>query len=208
MTLRAKVENIWYHYKWYIVAAVFLIGTLVVCLHSCVTKPEFDIQVYYVTGSSSMYNEQLAWIESAVASHCTDTNGDGEITVSVTGLKVGPYTDPSERAEYMNAVQAGEVMLLFGDEAGINYLYQNGYLQTLEDFTQETDGEGYAWPVSGSPFAQQTEGFEVFGDTNVYLSLRIFENTWSAKRFNGKKNYEIACNTLRSILATDALSEE
>ncbi len=208
MSIRVKIENIWYHYKTYIIAAAFLLGTLIVCLHSCVTKPEYDIQVYYVTGASAIYNEQLAWIESAVAKHCGDTNQDGEITVAVTGLKVGPNTDPTERAKYLNAVQAGEVMLLFGDEAGINYLYQNGFLQPLTDYSNVLDGNGYAWNISNSVFSTQTEGFDLFGETQVYLSLRIFEDTWSSKLSNGKRNFEIAENTLRSIMEAGVIVKE
>lgn len=200
MTLRAKMENIWYHYRYHILAGIFLFGVLVLCLHSCVTKPKYDVQVYYVTGSSPMYNEQLAWIESAVASQCNDVNGDGEVTVSVTGLPVGENSDPTERAKFLNPIQAGDVMLLFCDEGGVNYLYQNGYLQSLTEFSDQLDGEGYAWKATGSAFFSQTEGFEVFSDP-LYVSLRIFDSTWSSIRPGVKENYEIACEVLRSMIA-------
>ncbi len=201
MSFRSKVENIWYHYKTTILVAVFLIGTLAVCLHSCATKPEFDIQIYYVTGSSSLYNEQVAWIEDAVSAHCPDMNGDGEVKVAVTGLKVGENTDPSERAKYLNLVQAGEVLLLFGDQGGIDYLYRNGYLQTLYDFTDRTDGEGYAWKVTGTPLTAESPGFDVFSE-NLYVSLRIFDDTWSSSRPAVKSNYEAARQTLTSMIAS------
>ncbi len=203
MTLRAKAENIWYHYKYHILAGIFLFGTLIVCLHSCVTKPEFDIHVYYVTGSSPMYNEQLAWIESAVASQCEDVNGDGKVTVAVTGLRVGENSDATERAQYLNAIQAGEVMLLFGDEGGINYLHKNGYLQSLTEFSDQLDGEGYAWKVTGSVFSSLTEGYDVFSEP-LYVSLRIFDNSWSSIRPSAKENYKTACNTLRSMIHASA----
>ena len=203
MSLRSKVENIWYHYKSFIIAGIFLIGTVVVSLQSCVSKPEFDIQVYYVTASSSMYNEQLKWIEELVTSHCEDVNGDGEITVAVTGLRVDANTDPSERAKYMNAVQAGEVMLLFGDQGGIDYLYRNGYLQQLYDFTEDPDGEGYAWKVTGTPLFQEIAGSDVFSD-HLYVSMRVFDDTWSSARDNVKVNYTTATNVLRSMIAFNA----
>lgn len=199
-----KAQNIWYHYKFHILVGLFLLVTILICLYSCATKPQFDIQVYYVSGSSRIYNEQLDWLEAAVAKHCGDTNGDGEITVAVTGLKVGKNTDPSMRAQYMNAVHAGEVMLLFGDAEGISYLYQNGFLQPLTDFSDELDGDGYAWVVSDSAFSQQTEGFELFDGSNVYISLRIFEETWASALGSAKDNYKIACDTLRSMIALDA----
>ncbi len=203
MTLRSKAENIWYHYKYHILAGIFILGTLIVCLHSCATKPEFDIQVYYVTGSSSMYNEQLAWIESAVASHCGDVNGDGEVTVAVTGLRVGENSDATQRAQYLNAVQAGDVMLLFGDEGGIDYLYRNGYLQPLTDFSDALDGEGYAWQVTGSAVSLQTEGFDVFS-APLYVSLRTFDDTWSSVRPGVKDNYQIARDTLSSMIGASS----
>ncbi len=201
MSLRSKVENIWYHYKFQILMSLFLICVLVISLYSCVTKPEFDIQVYYVTGSSALYNEQLAWIEKAVASQCEDTNGDGEIKVAVTGLRVGKNTDPSERAQYMNAVQAGEIMLFFCDEGGVQYLYQNNYLQTLEAFTDKTDGEGYAWKVNGTPFSQKTEGFSDVFSENLFVSLRVFDDTWASAFAGTKANYEGACNVLRNMIS-------
>ena len=199
MTLRLKLENIWYHYKFHILVGLFLLVTLVVSLHSCVVKPKYDIQVFYVTGSSPMYNEQLAWLETAVASHCGDVNGDGEVTVSVTGVRVGASSDATQRVQDLNAVQAGDAMLLFGDAAGIDYLHQHGYLQSLTEFTEDTDGEGYAWKVTGSSFFQENEGYDFFSQ-NLYLSLRIFENSWSSVRPGAKANYEAACNTLRSII--------
>ena len=199
MTLRSKLENIWYHYKFHIIIGLFLLITLIICLHSCVVKPRYDIQVFYVAGSSPMYNEQLAWLESAVAAHCGDLNGDGEVTVSVSGVRVGDSTDATQRVQDLNAVQAGDAMLLFGDEGGINYLYQHGYLQPLNDFTKDTVGEGYAWSVTGSSFSTQTDGFDVFSQ-DLYLSLRIFDNSWSSLRPGAETNYERACNTLRSII--------
>ncbi|MBO5248914.1 MAG: hypothetical protein J6B54_06495 [Clostridia bacterium] len=206
MSLRLKAENLWYHYKFHILASIFLLVVFVVSLHSCVTRPKYDMQVYYVTGSSPMYTEQISWIESFVSSQCGDVNGDGEITVSVTGVRVGDGSDPTERAKNLNAVQAGDVMLLFGDASGIDYLYRNGYLQPLTDFTDDLDGEGYAWNLSRSDLSSKTEGFDVFSH-NLYVSLRALEGTWSSARSTTKANYEVACNTLRSMIAADATVE-
>lgn len=200
MSFRAKVENIWYHYKGSIIIGIFLLGTLIVCLHSCVTKPTFDAQVYYVVGSSPLYNEQLSWLESSVASHCGDVNGDGKVTVAVTGLRVGENTDPSERAKYLNAIQAGEVLLIFGDQGGIDFLYRNGYLQKLEKFSDDLDGNGYAWKVTGTNLCTETEGFDVFSK-DLYVSLRIYEDTWSSARPGVQTNYETACSILHSMIA-------
>lgn len=206
MSLRLKAENLWYHYKFHILAAIFLLIVFIVSLHSCVTRPKYDIQVYYVTESSPMYTEQIAWIESFVSSQCGDVNGDGEITVSVTGVRVGDESDPTERAKNLNAVQAGDVMLLFGDAGGIDYLYRNGYLQSLTDFTDDLDGEGYAWNISLSDFPEKTEGFDVFSQ-NLYVSLRALDGMWSSTRSTTKANYEAACNTLRSMIAADTAAE-
>ena len=79
MSFRSKVENIWYHYKAHITVGIFLLFVLIVALHSCVTKSEYDIQVYYLAGSSSLYQEQLDWIRDSVAAQCGDVNGDGQV---------------------------------------------------------------------------------------------------------------------------------
>lgn len=196
---RRTVENIWYHYKVQIIVGVFLIATLIFCLHSCLTKETFDLQVYYVTGSSAMYNEQLQWLEQALSTHCSDYNGDGKITVAVTGLRVGEGSSPNERAEWMTAVNAGEVMLFIGDEGGIRYLYRNNYLQPLTEYSSNLWAADCAWEVTGSAFSEQTPGFAMF-EYPVYAALRVFDNTWSSRRGSAQKAYSAASETLRSII--------
>ena len=201
-SIRSKLDNIWYHYKSYIIVGIFLLGTLIVCLHSCVTKPEFDIYVYYVTGDIPVYKEQLSLIESAVAEHCGDVNGDGEINVAITNVKIGTGTSATERAEAMNLVNAGTVMLFFGDKAGINYLYQNSYIQSLRPYTEDLPEQEYAWKVSGSPFAKSVEGWsDLFSDTEIYMALRVFDGTWASAMGSVKKNFRVAETTLTSIIS-------
>ncbi len=204
MSVRSKLENIWYHYKSYIIVSIFLIGTVVFALHSCVTKSEFDIKVYYMAGSTSLYTEQLSWVEEAVGAACGDVNGDGQVKVSVTGLRVGKYADTATVAQYMTAVQAGEVMIFFGDEGGIQYLYNNNYLQPLNEFTSHADGNGYAWKVNGSAFSEKTAGFEMFSDMDLYISLRVFDDTWAASFETGQQTYDVACSFLRTVIGMES----
>jgi len=201
MSFRAKLENIWYHYKSHILVSVFLICVLIVALQSCVTKSEYDIQVYYVAGSSSLYQEQLDWIQASVATCCGDVNGDGAVNVAVTGLRVGTFSDPAMRAQYMNAVQAGEVMLLFGDSGGIDYLVTNNYLQPLTDFTDKATKNGYAWSVSDSGFSTRVPGYEMFSDVELFVGLRVFDNTWSAATESCKENYQVARAALQGMVS-------
>ena len=204
MSLRSKLDNIWYHYKGYIIASIFLIGTVIFGLHSCITKSEYDIKVYYFAGSSSMYQEQLDWVQAAVGEYCGDTNEDGKVQVAVTGIRVGSYSSASLRAEYMTAVQAGEVFLFFGDQEGIQYLYDNNYLQPMTAFTDQTEGNGYAWKVNGSGFSHLTKGFELFSDVDLYIAMRISDDTWAMSTSSGQTNYQTACDTLDRILAAKA----
>lgn len=203
MSLRSKLDNIWYHYKVHIIIGLFAVFTVVFALQSCVTRQEYDIKVYYVSGSA-MYTEQLDWVRTAVAEYCGDANGDGEVNVAVTGIRVGSYSDASSRAEYMTAVQAGEVFLFFGDQEGIQYLYDNNYLQPLTDFSASLDANGYAWKVNGTDFSALTKGFEMFSDVNLYVALRASNNTWASATSSGKKNYDTACTTIANMMAAEA----
>ena len=87
-------------------------------------------------------------------------------------------------------------------------MYQNGFIQPLTEFSDDLDGDGYAWVVSDSAFAAQTEGFELFDGSNVYVSLRIFDDTWASALGSAKNNYKIACDTLRSMIALEASEGE
>jgi hypothetical protein len=101
----------------------------------------------------------------------------------------------------MNTVQAGEVMLLFGDSGGMDYLISNNYLQPLTAFSDRTEKDGYAWKVNGSGFATRLSGFEMFSDVDLYVGLRVFDNTWSSATESCKENYEIACSVLRNMVS-------
>ena len=203
MSFRSKVENFWYHYKSVVLIGIFLIFTLLFCLHSCVTKTEYDIQVYYVVGSSSMYTEQLDWIQQTVAAHCGDVNGDGQVAVAITGLRVGQYSDTSQRAQYMTPVQAGEIMLFFGDLGGMEYLYEKGYLQDISSYVDNPESN-YLWKVNGTGVSTQLDGFELFSDVDLYVALRTTENTVSMSSEEGEQNFKIALDTLQSM--TSAVS--
>lgn len=206
--LRSKLSNLWYHYKAHILFGIFVIGTLVFCLHSCVTKPEFDLEVYYFTGvDTPVYSEQLDWIERALAQCCPDVNQDGTVTVAVTNVKIGTG-DAASISSSLTPVQAGTVMLFLGDQEGIEYLYQNNFLQTLNEYTDTPVADGYAWQVSDSGFAASEKGFDLFDGTTVYAALRIFDGTWNSWKSSVQSTYTAAQETLRAMIAVPFPSAE
>lgn len=205
MSIRSKLENIWYHYGSVIIVVLVLLGVLLVSLHSCVTKPKFDIQVYYVA-ESNLYTEQLDWVESAVKAHCKDVNGDGEITVAITGVRVGSSADKELLNQYMTGVQTGDIVLFFGDLGGIEYLHERKFLQPLTDFVGEKD---YAWAINETGLSAEIDGFDkAFGEVPLYAALRKSEKTWSNDTSAGRRNYDASCATLRSMIAVEKESPE
>lgn len=203
MSFRAKIENIWYHYKSMLIVGLLFLFIVLFALYSCVTKKEYDVQVFYVS-ENPIYTEHLAWIESAVVAHCDDMDGDGEVNVSVTGVRVGKFADRDILSSYMTAAQSGEVMLFFGDTGGMEYLHERGYLQDLTSVLENPDpGSDYLWPVATTGLSSEIDGYlDCFGTEPLYLALFI-EGGWVTNTPHGAENYKIASAVFKRLVSVE-----
>jgi len=53
-----KLDNFWYYHKWKVIGAIFAVFVIVVCVYSCLSKPEKDIALLYA-GPYSSYDESV-----------------------------------------------------------------------------------------------------------------------------------------------------
>lgn len=79
---RAKAENIWYHYKYYIIFVPIAIAVFAVLVAQCAATPKYD---YTVLLNSTQYvsEDDSEILAEIMAKYGEDLNGDGKVAVDV-----------------------------------------------------------------------------------------------------------------------------
>ena len=89
-----KLENFWYHYKIHTVAVLFGVFVLMILLVQCLGKVEYDAHILYAGSYEIKHTASggnvapYVTATSSLKRVCSDTNGDGNITVSLLNLFV------------------------------------------------------------------------------------------------------------------------
>ena len=142
-------ENVWYHYKWVIIAVVFVLFTTIVCLVQCTTTPHKDIYVAF-GGSYTMTNEEKQSIERVFTELSKKNSAENPPAVGVVDYPF--YTEEELRALYTDPET--------GDFDGAAYNMAKGQnANRLEELsTYIKTGECSIWLVNTSVYEVQHIG--------------------------------------------------
>ncbi len=93
------LENIWYHYKFQILAGAVLLFTVIISTAQLVTREEYDYCLLYA-GPRNIAVQDLAYMEKAVEAVADDRSGDGTVSVTIDDIVM---LSPEEQREAMEA---------------------------------------------------------------------------------------------------------
>ncbi len=82
LTFKKKIEHIWFYYKWYIVAALFLGFAAFICINQIVSRPNYDITVLWAQ-QGKITSKSIDRAREELEKYCPDFNGDGEVHVDL-----------------------------------------------------------------------------------------------------------------------------
>lgn len=126
-SVKQKLENFWYHYKWHSIVALFLVMVILVCSLQLCSQTEYDAHIMYAgeyaftrTGKDGDIPTYVG-TANAFKRVCGDLSGDGEINVSfadmlyMTDAQVLEYRekygyDPDSRLMYEDMQRLGNMM--------------------------------------------------------------------------------------------------
>lgn len=91
-----KLENIWYHYKWQILAGILALIVLLVGLVQCVGNGKGDDAYVMYAGGYTMTSTARQSFTVTIESFCEDRNGDGRVVVALGNYPI--YTDEEIKA--------------------------------------------------------------------------------------------------------------
>lgn len=173
-TLKGKVQNFWYHYKWHSLLSIVVIIAIIVCSLQFCSKESYDSYILYA-GSKSISKTRtdgdVAEIETVITSLkrvSEDFDGDGENSVNFLNLL---YMSSEEIAALEGNVNDA---LLMSDKSTLSSVLENSEYYLC--FISEAVYEGYHLVGTNELFIDLSEHksahpeLEYYNDCAIYLS--------------------------------------
>ena len=226
-TVKQKLENFWYHYKWHSIVALFLVIVILVCSLQFCSGTEYDAYIMYVGGYAFGRTSEngdiptYVGMTNALKRVCEDVSGDGEIEVSFADLL---YMTDQDIASYREQYgQEPDTKLLYEDMQRLgNMMNASDYFilfispTVYEKYLKEGDTVRFERLL---PYTTEGVEYEYYSEYAIKLSsLKFYDvayinslprDTLVCFRRIGvfgnnssvKKNYEVSEEVLKRILA-------
>ena len=141
-----KVENFFYHNKWYVIVGVIAALVIGYMTYDTLTQEKEDLYVIAVstTNASGIYVKQFD-IEEAIERYCPDFDGNGYVHVGVNFINLSTenganqFTD-SDSYKFSAEVITGDSQLFLADEgivAKITEMANDNEIQFFMDFSEK-----------------------------------------------------------------------
>lgn len=200
MTKKQKLENFWFYHKWHVLAAVFVIFAVTVCVTQCAAEESADY-IVGLTLNRIMSQKETDILAEALEVYGEDINGDGKVTVKIYDYSYkesqNDQIKQTNREKFRSELTSGNCMLFITDEYRKSYFDEYDMAQKF-DFAES----GYLKLDGGVGLCEALEeaGFE--NPEELYLLVRKVEGTAAEKtNSEAKINLEAAQKLLSEIAA-------
>lgn len=132
LPFKERLVNFWFYRKWFVVAALLIVFTIVLTVYEITNVEPYDVLVAVYTGDA--VTEDVAGnIRNEITEYCNDVNQDGVKSVSVTPMS-GSREDGSEEAvavetRLMSELNSGSNDLYIVDKEYYNFLMKDDYAE-------------------------------------------------------------------------------
>lgn len=211
MSFWKKISNFFYHSKWWLWLAVFMVALAAFLIYDYVSKVRPDMIVMVLTDDSELQNMSDE-LELYFEKFTDDENGDGEVQVDIYLI---PVSDDMAYMDYYtgNATKLstqmllGDVVMVLTDSKANDYILAD---ETLEDMTElypdEENAKLQGYYLRHTDFATQI-GYTGNVDRDLSLGLRTVTETYDSEE-DMQENYDIAKKVLDRIVASLRDTEE
>ncbi len=197
-TFWGKVKNYIYHYKFFIIAAVALIGLISFGVYDYVTKVRPDIEVVAYT-YHRVLDAQIESIAEILMPYCTDLNDDNKVKVTPINCSVEKGSETTQ-AEYLSSTKFST--LIAADPQAILFIIDKESYQHLLDLSE---GQSF---IEGEPLMLNKEFYQKVKEKSGFdlpdglmLCYRRIAGTLIEKDDAGEKTYEAAKVVLEKMKA-------
>ena len=200
------LENIWYHYKGYILAFLFAIVVLVISIAQCASKPQYDYKIVVAVKNSVIFDEQLDLIVDELSKYGEDINLDGEVKIGYINCT---FDEKRNDPNYVITMRQKLQITAMGDASALLYITDEDTFNYIEKTVDVNNGffvntglplkNGKAYTLSNIEFFKDLAQYENI-PKELYISKRMVKGTIIEKDADIKKYETNATNLLNSIL--------
>ena len=200
-TLKEKIQNFWYHYKWHSVAALIVVLVLVVCVLQFCQREEYDAYILYA-GSKSIGRTaedadvpEIVTVKSSLKKIAEDFDGNGDINVNFNNY----YYLSNEEAGELEDVNEG---LLASDTKGLSSVLEHSEYYLM--FISKAVYENYHKVGDNDLFADLTSYASYNADAEFYAPNAILLSSIDASMLPGLSSLPddtLICIRFPSVLA-------
>ncbi|MCI1269183.1 MAG: hypothetical protein LKG21_04680 [Ruminococcus sp.] len=194
MSLPKKISNFFYHSKWWLWIAVFLVFLGGILIHDIVTKEHPDVVVLYLDDNDEVGNSEA--LKNYFESLCGDYNGNGKVEVSVYYI---PYTG-NEQTDYANGAStkmmaemgsAEAMIIVAGDKAAEEISPDYALADLTKLYPNNPNVNGYKFNFKNTDFDEKI-GFKGKLDPTLYIGIRKPQKVEWADADKMQKSYNVS----------------
>ena len=177
-------ENLWYHYKWFIITAVLAVFVITVVTAQCATRPQYDLSLVVSFTKTAMSTEQIEVIKTGLTKYAKDYNGDGEINLNLINCT---FDEDSEDVNYVISMRQKLQVSAMGESSAILYITDDNAFSYIDDIKADVGGffqnadlplfNGKALKISDFDFYKELKKAPGEIPQNIYISKRIIKDT-------------------------------
>ena len=175
-TLIAKIDNIWYHYKFVILIGLAALVMVSVSTCQMLSQKTADVYLYHISLHGLTLSSQASF-KGAMAEIADDYNGDGKVIAEMkeetfVPREVAAYGEPTTIDSFNLELATGECVVFFLDESF--YRGNRDYMADLADVFGETPEGAFdekAFRLGDLPKYKTVAGLCDM-DEDTYLCLR------------------------------------
>ena len=172
-TLKEKLQNFIYHYKWHTVAALIVVAIAVICSVQLCSKSDYDAHILYIGGKTIGRTAEdgdvaeIVTVNSSLKQVVGDYDKNGQVTVDFTSYY---YLSQDE----INKLDNVNDSLLATDRQSISSVLEHSefYLcfisvSAYENYHNAADEERF---VSLTEYASDNPNIRYYSSSAIYLS--------------------------------------
>ena len=206
--LKAKIENFWYHYKYYAIACAVVVVTLVVSISQCSSKTQYDYTVFIATDTVEMTSLQIDTLTSELKKSGKDLNNDGEVNfllvdcTSSKGLS-DHQTYIAKQQKLQTALMSNtDVMLFITDKERFEWIDNLGNANFIENTGLPHNG-GKSYNLSGilqTVKEKIDQSGKLIWPKELYISRRTVKGTLFEGRDGVEESVKNADEFVRNLI--------
>lgn len=205
-----KLENIWFYYKWYFLAAILIFIFIAVGVKQCNEAVQPDMGVLFVTSKKNNFTAATAeeigiFIENK---YMTDYNGDGNIKCNVVQVALDlEYFDDDQATQRQNLlINLGnnENFIIICDDECYNYLYgiemsngvKTGVFEPVKNYISDAAAEELRISLNGTGLGNM----EALSQTELFMSLRLYNESGAEGNEKATDLFNYSCEIANKIV--------